>query len=128
VSLRDLYAQCSDRVQFLLIYIREAHPTDGWYMGTHDIQDPTTMEARRHVAGTCETAMRHGIQTYVDELDDAVMKAYAAWPDRLYLVGLDGHVVWAGGKGPFGFRPARLKKAIKHLLARPDRGEASAAG
>ena len=128
MRLRDLYEQYSDSVEFLMIYIREAHPTDGWYMGKHDVSDPTTIEERRLVAGTCETAMQHGIQTYVDEMDDAVMKAYAAWPDRLYLVGLDGRVAYASGVGPFGFRPARLGKAIDRLLARPGRRESSAAG
>ncbi|NQT73421.1 MAG: hypothetical protein HQ553_11745 [Chloroflexi bacterium] len=30
MSLPDLYAKYHDRVQFLVIYIREAHPIDGW--------------------------------------------------------------------------------------------------
>jgi hypothetical protein len=30
VSLRDLYEQYSERVQFLVVYIHEAHPIDGW--------------------------------------------------------------------------------------------------
>ena len=116
MSLRDLYEQYGDRVQFLVIYIREAHPTDGWYVGNHNIHDPKTIEERRHVAGTCEVAMQHGIRTYVDEMDDAIMKAYAAWPDRLYLIGLDGRVVYASGRGPWGFKPGELKKAMDKLL------------
>jgi hypothetical protein len=117
VSLRNLYANYHDQVEFLVIYIREAHPTDGWYIGEHDIRDPKTIEERRRVAGTCEAAMRYGIRTYVDEMDDAVMNAYAAWPDRLYLVGLDGRVVYAGSRGPWGFRPGLLKKAIDAYLS-----------
>ena len=116
MSLRDLYADYNDRVEFLVIYIREAHPTDGWHMGDHDIRDPQTLEERREVAGQCETALRYGIRTYVDEMDDAVMKAYAAWPDRLYLVDLDGRVFYAGGRGPWGFKPGELKAAIDELL------------
>ena len=116
MSLGDLYQDYHTRVQFLVIYIREAHPVDGWYVGNHDIHDPQSMEERRRVAGTCEEAMRFGIPTYVDEMDDAVMKAYAAWPDRLYLVGVDGRVVYAGGRGPFGFKPSDLKKAIDATL------------
>lgn len=118
VSLRDLYEQYSDQVQFLLVYIREAHPVDGWHIGRHDIYDPTTLEERRKVASACEVALRYGIRTYVDEMDDAVMTAYAAWPERLYLVGLDGCVVYAGGRGPFGFKPGQLKRAIDALLTR----------
>jgi len=59
----------------------------------------------------------HGVPTLVDEMDYAVMTAYAAWPDRLYLVGLDGHVAYAGGVGPFGFKPTELKRAIDGYLA-----------
>ncbi len=116
MRLQDLYAEYGDRVQFLVIYIREAHPTDGWYMGNHDFRDPQTIVERRALAGTCETRLKYGIPTLVDEMDDAVMKAYAAWPDRLYLVDLDGRVAYAGGIGPRGFKPDNLKRAIDQLM------------
>jgi hypothetical protein len=79
--------------------------------------DPKTMEERRAVAGECESALQYGVHTYVDEMDDAVNLAYAAWPTRLYLVGLDGKIVYAGGLGPYDFRPAKLETAIKAYLA-----------
>jgi hypothetical protein len=114
-----------------MIYIREAHPVDGWWLGqgvagkmvkmrfpkaATDIHDPQTMEERRKVAGQCEESLQYGIRTYVDEMDDAVNKAYAASPTRLYLVGEDGRVVYAGGLGPWGFKPAELRKAIEAYL------------
>lgn len=116
-----------------MVYIREAHPQDGWWFGKGlmgaalrlsrikvalDVVDPTTIEERRRVAGQCEHTLQYGICTYVDDMDDAVNKAYAAWPTRLYLIGLDGKVVYAGGPGPFGFHPAELGKAIETCLAR----------
>ena len=117
MSLRDLYAAYHDRVQFLVIYIREAHPVDGWDIGSENrIADPQTIEERRRVAGTCEASLQYGIPTLVDEMDDAVMTAYAAWPERLYLVGTDGCVSYAGGLGPWGFSPADLKAAIEEVI------------
>jgi len=131
VSLHDLYAQYHDRVQFLTIYIREAHPVDGWWLGgglaglffrlrgskaATDVYDPQTIEERQAIARQCETALQYGIRTYVDEMDDAVNKAYAAWPTRLYLVGLDGRVVYAGGLGPWGFKPAALGAAMERHI------------
>ena len=53
-------------------------------------------------------------------MDDVVSKAYAAKPTRLYLIGLDGRVVYAGGLGPFGFRPEEFGEAIVEYLARVD--------
>lgn len=139
MSLRDLYEKYHDRVQFLVVYIREAHPVDGWWLGggipglmlrlsgskaAMDVYDPKTIEERRAVAGQCEDALRYGIRTYVDEMDDAVAGAYAAMPTRLYLIGLDGRVVYAGGMGPFGFKPAELGAAIEEYLARMDEAAA----
>lgn len=117
VSLRDLYERYNQQVQFLTIYIREAHAIDGWDIGSENrVYDPTTLAQRRAVAGQCEVTLSYGIRTYVDEMDDAVMSAYAAWPERLYLVDTSGIVVYAGGPGPGGFLPAELKNAIDQLL------------
>ena len=62
-------------------------------MGRHDIRDPVTIEERRSVARRCEGAIRLGMPTCVDDMRDTAMKAYAAWPDRLYLVGRDGRII-----------------------------------
>lgn len=35
---------------------------------------------------------------------------------RLYLISIDGRVVYAGGRGPQGFRPGELKEAIDLYL------------
>ena len=81
----------------------------------HD--DPKTIEERRAVAGECNQALEYGVRTYVDEMDDAVNVVYAGWPTRLYLIGLDGRIVYAGGMGPYDFRPAKLKAAIDNYLS-----------
>jgi hypothetical protein len=131
VSLHELFARYHQQIQFLMIYIREAHPIDGWWLGkgllgwllrlrgtraATDVYDPKTIGERRAVAGRCDESLKYGIRTYVDEMDDRVNKAYAAHPTRLYLVGMDGRVAYAGGAGPFGFRPADLASAIEKLL------------
>ena len=90
----------------------------GGFKAATDVYDPKTMEERRAVAGRCENSLHYGIRTYVDEMDDAVNKTYAASPTRLYLIGLDGRTVYAGGLGPFGFKPAELKEAIDEYLER----------
>ncbi|MCJ7716724.1 MAG: hypothetical protein MUO54_09410, partial [Anaerolineales bacterium] len=130
-SLHDLYQQYNDQLKFIKIYIREAHPVDGWWFGkgfmnkllklsgskvSWEIYDPKTIEERRAAAGDCEQSLQYGVKTYVDDMNDMVNKAYAAWPTRLYLINKDGIVRYAGGLGPFGFKPGALKQAIqKHL-------------
>ena len=131
MSLLNLYEQYSGQVEFLNIYIREAHPVDGWWLGgglyglmlrlarskaAIDVYDPKTIEERRKVAGRCEDSLKYGIRTYVDEMDDMVNQAYAGWPTRLYLVGLDGQVVYAAGLGPYGFKPTAFGEAIQTYL------------
>ena len=78
--------------------------------------DPNSLEERRALAVECESALQYGVHTYVDEMDDRVNQAYAAWPTRLYLIGLDGKVVYGGGLGPYDFKPAKLKAAIDEYL------------
>ena len=48
-------------------------------------------------------------------MDDAVMTAYVAWPERLYLIDRMGQVAYVGGRGPWGFLPAGLKDAIEAI-------------
>lgn len=68
------------------------------------------------MAGECAESLQYGIRTYVDGMDDAVNKAYAAWPTRLYLIDADMRVIYHGGLGPFDFHPAKLGKAIEVCL------------
>jgi hypothetical protein len=74
------------------------------------------MSERRRVAQRCKTALDYDIPILVDDIDDPVNKAYAALPTRLYLIDSDGRIVYAGGLGPFGFKPPELKIAIEQVL------------
>ncbi len=56
------------------------------------------------------------IPALVDEMDDAVAAAYAAMPERLYLIERGGRIAYQGGMGPMFFRPEDWEDAIKGLL------------
>jgi Ca2+-binding EF-hand superfamily protein len=53
-------------------------------------------------------------------MDNAVEKAYAGWPDRIYIVGADGAIAYKGGPGPAGFRPHEAEEALRRLLGVPE--------
>ena len=101
-----------------MVYIREAHAVDSRSpmggRGAPIVEDPITLLERKKVAKTCMTKLAlEPMPAVVDKIDDAVNKAYSAWPDRLYLVGKDGKIVYKAGRGPWGFKPEELEKAIK---------------
>ena len=106
-----------DRVQFLGVYVREAHPIDGWRMDSNDregieIAQPKTDAERTTVAARCCQALKMTMPLVVDSVDDRVGNLYSGMPDRLYLVSREGRVVYKGGRGPFGFKPGELEQSI----------------
>lgn len=109
-------------MQFVVVYIREAHPEEGWILPENRrsgiaVHEPATDEERHAVAATCAADLKIDMLTVVDGVDNAVASAYGGWPDRLYLIGTDGRVAYQGGEGPFGFRPEELARAIERELA-----------
>jgi hypothetical protein len=121
-ALHNLHRTYGDRVAFFVVYIREAHPEDGWVLETNRradirIADPATDEERTGVAEQCVLRLHIDLPVLVDRADNAVASAYGGWPDRLYLVGRDGRIAFQGDDGPFGFKPPELEKAIRAELA-----------
>ncbi len=109
-DLRNLYEAHASAADFLLVYIREAHATDEWVMPDNvddgiNIPQPLTHEERVQAALAMRSAMGIEFPIAIDGLDDTVMNAYGAWPERLYVVGPDGHVAYQGGQGPWGYSP-----------------------
>lgn len=75
-----------------------------------------SMEERVEVGQTCMLKLALEMPALVDAMDDAVARAYAAMPERLYLIGGDGRVAYKGGIGPMFFRPLEWEAAIaRHL-------------
>ena len=112
----------SDDVFFLTVYIREAHPEEGWIISENRrsalaVHEPTSDEERRAVASTCAVNLHMQMPMVFDRIDNAVASAYGGWPDRLYLIRSDGRIAYQGGEGPFGFKPELLERAIERELA-----------
>ncbi len=116
-----MYQRYKKDVAFLAVYLREAHPTDGWRSPGNDkagitLAQPRTDLERRLVAQKCCTALEITMPLVVDALDDRVGHAYSGMPDRMYLLDRQGRVAYKGGRGPFGFKPGELDQALVMLL------------
>jgi hypothetical protein len=104
-------------VQFLGVYVREAHPTNGWRMESNDrvgisILQPRLETERIGIAKKCCATLEMSMPLLVDEIDDRVGHLYSGMPDRLYLIDRDGRIVYKGGRGPFGFKVRELEQSI----------------
>ena len=115
-----MWERWQSRVSFLVVYIREAHPEEGWVVTPNRdadirINDPTTTEARLEVAASCAINLSIRMPVVVDNVDDGIADAYGALPDRLYLIDRAGRVAFQGEQGPWGFNPEALEAAIEAL-------------
>ncbi len=127
--MEELKARYGDQVEFLAIYVREAHPTDGWRMSSNDeagiaIQQPQDQGEREKVARRCCSSLKISMPLLVDEMDDRVGHAYSGMPDRLYLIDRKGRIAYKSGRGPFGFKPGELEQSL--ILSLVDQGSPSA--
>jgi thiol-disulfide isomerase/thioredoxin len=120
-SVDRLQKRYGDRATFLGVYVREAHPTDGWRMDANDWlgvaeKQPTTFEERAALAGKACELLKTSMPLLVDELDDRVGNAYSGMPSRLYVIDAEGKVVYKSGRGPFGFRPGEMEQSLVMTL------------
>ncbi len=122
-SLEKMYRFWGDEVEFLRVYVREAHPTDKAQAATSTnkragivFAQPSSMEERCQVADTFAKAMHVTTPMVVDGIDNQVGQAYGAWPDRLYIVDREGKIAFTGGPGPFGFNPREMEQSLAMML------------
>jgi hypothetical protein len=121
VRLNEIYGRYSDRVWFYVIYIREAHPDDGWRVPENlrqeiRIREPRSTAERKAVATLCQVNLELDMPMLVDEIDNRVEESYLSRPMRLYLIGRDGRIAYTGDQGPFGFHPDSWEAAIQAEL------------
>ena len=74
---------------------------------------PTSLDDRQDVARQCTMSMAITMPCVVDTMDNQVDQAYAAWPERIYIVGTDGKIAYAGHRGPWGFEPDQVRRWLR---------------
>jgi hypothetical protein len=107
VHLNDLYRRFEGRATFAFVGIEEAGHGPPGFEGLHEdcgvSGDEHWFEGRRRRVGRAQEKARLCLPGYLDGPDGAASRAYAAWPARLVVVGVDGNllrdfgpVVWKG--------------------------------
>jgi Iodothyronine deiodinase len=121
-----IYDDYKDHADFLTVYVREAHPTDEWQMKSN-VKDevcyaqPKTLEQRVAIANDFTKRYKFNLPFGIDDMSNAANDAYAAWPERLYVIDESGHIAYRGGMGPFNYNPSEVREwlaarygAVKH--------------
>jgi hypothetical protein len=83
------------------------------------ITDPKTLQERQKVARDFAAQFKVSVPILVDTIDDQIEKAYAAWPDRFYVIDAEGKIAYKGGVGPAGFKVADVPPVLDRLLGAP---------
>ena len=133
MRLKEVYERYHADVEFMVVYVKEAHASDRWWLGRSrtqklahalngdlnrlDVAEPVTLKQRRRVAASCQANLFDGVvPLYVDGMDNGVAELYTARPTRIYLIDREGRVIYNPGIGPFGFNPEHLGAAIDEYL------------
>ncbi len=118
MRLDNIAKEFGDRVQFLCVYIKEAHPTDGSQSPPNIDDDvlytqPTTDDERAEIAAACMLRFNFSFPMVLDNMSNEVEGKYKAMPERLYMLDAEGRVTWKCGLGPHLFDPDGFEEAIK---------------
>jgi hypothetical protein len=116
-QIEELQKKYSDIANFVIVYIKEAHPDDEWQMESNEesgviYSQPKSTEERRELARAFIDQMDVQTETLLDDIDNTAMACYAAWPERLYIIGTDGRIIYKGGMGPFYFDPDEVEEIL----------------
>ncbi len=52
----------------------------------------------------------------VDDMKNSAAKAFAAHPDRLFILTTDGKIAYRGARGPRGFKVDEMAERLEKLL------------
>jgi hypothetical protein len=116
-GVEAVYRRFGDEATFLSVYVREAHPTDGWKMESNsrvgvDVAQPRSYSDRVAVASRCFGLLKCSMPLLVDEITDPVGHAYSGMPARLYVIDRHGKLAYKSGRGPFGFKTGEMEQAL----------------
>ena len=107
----------ADVADFVTVYVKEAHPTDGFVLKNNvsisnhfDIED--RIEAAKHLLVNMPT-----FPIVCDDMTEEANYAYAALPERLYIVHR-GKIAYEGGRGPVAYFLSEVEQWLENYRKR----------
>jgi len=80
-------------------------------------KQPRLLEERREAAKILVERLKCRLPVAIDGMDNRADAAFAAWPERIYIMAPGGRVAYKGGMGPFEFDVEEAGKKLSELLA-----------
>ena len=80
-------------------------------------RQPQSMQERRTLAKLLPERLQYRLRVALDPIEGPAESAYAAWPERIYVIGVGGRIEYKAEPGPFGFKPDEAEASLKRLLA-----------
>lgn len=110
-----VYEKLKDIVDFVFVYILEAHAEDEWKLGNKIcIKQHKTLEERMEAARKFKEENGVKIPILVDTMDNVFNGEFAAWPTRFYVV-YNGEMVYIekdSDDGNIEYWPTRLPEIL----------------
>src|SRR6266568_4536403 len=127
-------------IAFIVLSVMAGGPKDAIYMVRYalphmhrgNLKDdvcyaqPRTVSDRLAIANDFTKRFKYPLPFGVDDMQNAGNNAYAAWPERLYIIDENGKIAYRGGMGPFNYNPSEVRAwlasrygEVKHPEAKP---------
>jgi len=123
-ALNAMFQHYGRQAHFFLVYIREAHVADQWQSTRNEREGVTvapalTIKDKEDHAVMCTRKLHVEFPALVDSMDGSVEAAYAAWPSRVFVIGLDGRVRYSTWLTQQDFHAEAMERALRAAMARP---------
>jgi len=80
-------SQFGEKVDFLIVYIAEAHASDVWPLGKHvSIPDHKTLKDRQNAAALMRDTFQCPLPILIDSMSNLFDNGYAVWPERYFII------------------------------------------
>ena len=117
------FSSCAD---FAAVYIEEAHPAEAPNFGGNvQIDQHKTIKERVEASKMLEQFRQNktDFNILVDLMQNKASKAYAALPERLYII-KDGVIIYEGGQGPFDCKLEDVEEFLENFEKKIEKEEA----